>query len=82
VQPLVEGRVRGWTSRAFGVPSTYVECVRRAGGLPILLTSPDEDPEEGLSLVDGLLLMCGGDVEPSRYGGVGHHEIVRGRAGS
>lgn len=74
-QPLVPGRVRNWDSRAFGVPSTYVECVRRAGGLPIVLTCPDENPEEGLSLVDGLLLMGGGDVEPSRYGGRKHREM-------
>ena len=62
----------GWSSGAFGVPSTYVECVRRAGGLPILLTCPDVDPDGTLSLVDGLLLMGGGDVEPSRYGGKKH----------
>lgn len=65
----------GWASRAFGVPSTYIACVRRAGGLPILLTSPEEDPYESLSLLDGLLLMGGGDVEPSRYGGREHGEL-------
>ena len=65
----------GWSSRAFGVPATYIECVARAGGLPILLTCPDEDPRETLSLVDGLLLMGGGDVEPSRYGGMEHPQM-------
>lgn len=75
MQPLVEGRVKGWTSRAFGVPSTYIECVRRAGGLPVLLTCPDEHPEEAMSLVDGLLLIGGGDVEPSRYGGSEHRDL-------
>jgi len=50
------------------VPSTYVEALRRAGALPLLLTCPDDDPREALALVDGLLLMGGGDVEPSRYG--------------
>ena len=77
-QPLVEGRVRGWPSRAFGVPSTYVESVRRAGGLPILLTCPDDDPEDGLSLLDGLLLIGGGDVEPSQYGGDPDHPELYG----
>ena len=67
--------MRGWTSRAYAVPGTYVECVRRAGGLPILLTPTDDDPTEAVSLVDGLLLMGGGDVEPSRYGGGGHSEL-------
>lgn len=74
-QPLVEGRVRGWGSRAFGVPSTYVDALRRAGALPLLLTCPDEDPEAVLSLVDGLLLMGGGDVEPSRYGSKDRPEL-------
>jgi putative glutamine amidotransferase len=32
------------------------------------MTCPDDDPEEALALVDGLLLMGGGDVEPSCYG--------------
>lgn len=50
------------------MPATYVEALRRAGALPLLLTCPDDDPEEALALVDGLLLMGGGDVEPSRYG--------------
>ncbi len=73
-QPLVEGRVRNWSSRAFGVPSLYVDALRRAGALPILLTTPDDEPSEALALVDGLLLMGGGDVEPSRYGGDGGDE--------
>ena len=76
-QPLAEGRVQHWTSRAFGVPASYVEGLRRAGALPVVLTSPEEDPEEALALVDGLLLMGGGDVEPSRYGKEqeGHREL-------
>jgi putative glutamine amidotransferase len=57
------------------VPATYVETLRRAGALPIMLTAPDEDPEETLSLVDGLMLMGGGDVEPSRYGGGSHERL-------
>jgi putative glutamine amidotransferase len=40
-----------------------------------LLTSPDDDPDGTLSLVDGLLLMGGGDVEPSRYGGGEHPQM-------
>lgn len=67
--------MRGWGSRSFGVPAAYVEALRRAGGLPVLVTSPEDDPDDLLSLVDGLLLMGGGDVEPSRYGGDPHDQV-------
>lgn len=69
--------MRHWTSRAFGIPATYIECLRRAGALPVVLTCPDDDAEEGLALLDGLLLIGGGDVEPSRYvgGRQGHPEL-------
>jgi putative glutamine amidotransferase len=67
--------VRHWPSRAFGMPTTYIESLRRASALPMMLTAPDEDPEETLSLVDGLMLMGGGDVEPSRYGGGSHERL-------
>lgn len=39
------------------------------------MTCPDDDPDDLLSLVDGVLLMGGGDVEPSRYGGAPHDEL-------
>jgi putative glutamine amidotransferase len=75
VQPLVEGRVRGWSSRAFGIPATYLDAVRRAGGSPVLF-APPADAAEIVSLVDGVLLMGGGDVDPVRYGGdAGHPEL-------
>jgi putative glutamine amidotransferase len=57
------------------VPVTYVDALRRAGARPLLLTCPDEDPEGALALVDGLMLMGGGDVEPSRYGAEDHPEL-------
>jgi len=77
VQPLVEGRVRGWPSRAFGIPATYVDAVRRAGGSPVLF-APPADAAEIVSLVDGLLLMGGGDVDPARYGGDPEHAELYG----
>lgn len=69
-QPLRPGRVSGWGAwQAFAAPAGYVESVRRAGARPVLLTQPDAaDPREILEPFDGLLLMGGGDVEPSRYG--------------
>lgn len=66
--------MRGWPSRAFGVPATYVEALRRAGATPVILTPP-ADGRELVELVDGVMLMGGGDVEPSRYGGADREEL-------
>jgi putative glutamine amidotransferase len=58
------------------VPEPYVRCVEAAGGLPILL--PVADPstaEDYLSLVDGLLLIGGDDVDPSLYGAAEHPDL-------
>jgi len=57
---------------AYAVPDNYVEAVRRAGGRPVLLLPGERaDPGQLLELVDALLLVGGGDVEPARYGGDG-----------
>jgi len=49
----------------------YVEAVRRAGGLPLVI--PPDTPKEHIpalfSRIDGLVLSGGGDVSPSLYGG-------------
>ncbi|MDQ4097316.1 MAG: gamma-glutamyl-gamma-aminobutyrate hydrolase family protein [Actinomycetota bacterium] len=46
----------------------YVESVVRAGGLPVILPvlDPDDVPNV-LSVVHGLLLTGGGDIQPLRY---------------
>lgn len=70
---LAPGRVERWSTGAHGVPESYVDCVRRAGGRAVLLTTPDDsDAAEILEPFDGLLLVGGGDVEPSRYGREAH----------
>ena len=61
-----------WLTGAYAVPDNYVEAVRRAGGRPVLLLPGERaEPAELLDLVDALLLVGGGDVEPARYGGDG-----------
>jgi putative glutamine amidotransferase len=66
---LRPGRVSSWTVGGYGVPENYVDAVRRAGGHPALvLPGEDRSPAEILDGADALLLVGGGDVEPSRYG--------------
>ena len=44
----------------------YVESVKRAGGEPVVLSN-DDDPNEVLDRVDGILLTGGLDVDPALY---------------
>jgi putative glutamine amidotransferase len=55
----------------------YVDAVRAAGGIPIILPPGETDPGVLLDAVDGLILSGGGDVAPQRYAG-DHHETIYG----
>ncbi len=66
---LRPGRVTNWKVGGYGLPENYVDAVRRAGGrATLLLPGDDRTPAELLDGVEALLLIGGGDVEPSRYG--------------
>ena len=67
---LRNGKIAGWGSEAFAVPSLYVDAVRRAGGLEAIVVteSIDELAEDILDRMDALLLLGGGDLEPASYG--------------
>jgi putative glutamine amidotransferase len=57
------------------VTATYVESVRAAGGVPILLPPGEAKPEVVLSLVDGLIFVGGGDIDPTYFGGASHPTV-------
>lgn len=54
----------------------YTAIVRRAGGIPVLITpgDPDEIPLL-LDRLDGVVMSGGGDVDPARYGGTPHPKV-------
>lgn len=54
-----------------GLMPTYIQAVRAAGGLPVLIPLGLDEQELGalLQRVDGVLLPGGGDVAPAAYGG-------------
>jgi len=58
------------TPDVYGLRLTYVEAIRRAGGLPILipLGLSDDELHDLYSRIDGLLLSGGGDISPAEYG--------------
>ncbi|MGA9162163.1 MAG: gamma-glutamyl-gamma-aminobutyrate hydrolase family protein [Actinomycetota bacterium] len=65
---LRPGRVSNWAVGGYGLPENYVDAVRRAGGrATLVLPGDDRSPAELLDAVDALMLIGGGDVEPSRY---------------
>src|SRR5262245_12695944 len=66
---LRPGRVSHWMVGGYGLPENYVDAVRRAAGRAcLILPGDDRSPAEILGSVDALLLIGGGDVEPTRYG--------------
>ncbi len=54
-------------------PEPYVECVRRAGGIPVLLPPCISDWSEVLEAVQGVVFTGGADLNPDTYGGDSQH---------
>jgi putative glutamine amidotransferase len=76
---LAEGRVEGWEYPAMAAPTRYVEALHRAGGqeavlMPVVLDE-EGDADELLERFDGLLLLGGGDLDPSSYDQERHHKV-------
>lgn len=59
----------------FVLPAEYVDAVRRAGGLPVLLPPGEFGVDQWLRLTDAIILAGGGDIAPTRYGGGEHASI-------
>lgn len=56
----------------FSLPTAYVDAVRAAGGLPLLMAPGCESPEEYLDHVDGVIFAGGGDIRPEQFGAEEH----------
>ncbi len=59
----------------FALPCSYVDAVRAAGGIPLVLPPGEVAPERLLEVVDAVILAGGGDVSPEAYGGVPHETV-------
>lgn len=68
---LERARWSVWDQPAALLPTNYLDAVRRAGAMALLL-APDPaltaQPDEALDLVDGLMLAGGADIDPALYG--------------
>ena len=56
----------------FDLPAKYVDSVRRAGGIPLLVPPGEFRLEDVLQRLDAVVLTGGGDVSPEAYGGSDH----------
>jgi putative glutamine amidotransferase len=69
--PLERAQWSVWDQQAALLPTNYLDAIRRAGGMALLL-APDpalvEQPDEALDLIDGLMLVGGADIDPASYG--------------
>ena len=76
---LERARWSVWDQQAALLPSSYLEAVQRARGLPVMIP-PDasliEDPGHALDLIDGLMLAGGADIDPGSYEHEAHPATV------
>jgi len=56
----------------FRLSGEYVDAVRRAGGVPVLLAAGQEHSDDLLAPLDGVILSGGGDLSPQLYQGEMH----------
>lgn len=62
-----------WYKEHYSLPALYIDAVRRAGGIPLLLPPGEKDIAAVLAKVDGVIITGGADILPSAYGGDSQH---------
>lgn len=59
----------------FHLYANYIEAVRLAGGVPVLLSPGEEHSSILLERLDGIIFTGGGDISPECFGGNDHPTI-------
>jgi putative glutamine amidotransferase len=60
----------------YSLADLYVQAVREAGAIPILLPPGEQHREQLLQLLDGIILTGGSDVQPIHYDGDSAHAAL------
>ena len=64
-----------WDTQAFLLDRSYVSAIQAAGGIALMLPpdpAVEEDADEILDVLDGLILAGGADIDPGAYGAEPH----------
>lgn len=75
---VYEASEKGAVYSRVAVPYSYILAITEAGGLPVVLPTASDAGviAEYVDLVDGLVLIGGGDIPPSAYGQESHETVV------
>lgn len=65
--PSIDDAAHG-TFYRYALARTYVDAVRAAGGIPIVIPESETELPNLLERLDGLLLSGGGDIDPALFG--------------
>ena len=57
----------------YAAPALYIDAVRRAGGVPVLLPPGEPDWRAALAMIDAAIIIGGADVGPTCYQGDPQH---------
>ena len=60
----------------YTLPSLYVDAVRRAGGIPLLIPPGDDQWCDVLPALDAVIITGGTDINPAHYNGDTHNPKV------
>lgn len=61
-----------WDNEVALAPLTYVDCIQRAGGRPVILPPTPDGVDETLASLDGIVFSGGSDIGPEAYGAEPH----------